>query len=677
MKIISSRMTATALAIVFIMARCAFAQTWMQTSAPVTNWASVATSADGNNVVAVVNGGGIYASSDSGVTWRQGSAPVTNWSLVASSADGNNLIAVAYLGPVYSSTDAGSTWVSNSLPSMDWTGIASSADGSNWVAVAFRGSIYTSTNAGVTWASNNISANLWAVASSVDGTRLSAAAGTFGFRQPIFRSTNSGASWMATGPTDVWQAIASSADGTQLVATAGLGAVYVSHDSGTTWQYSGVGGQAVAASANAIELVAVGTGIFTSSDSGSTWTQNRAPEANWRAVASSADGHKRVAVVGGGGIYISKTGWTQTSAPLTNWTSIASSADGSRLVATANGGFANAGPIFISTNSGATWVQTSAPLTHWSSVASSADGTKLAAVSYANGVFTSADSGANWTPTAGPSGRRIACSGDGTKLLVAGGSLYYSTNFAATWTQLPATGWCIASSADGVKLVSAYFNHNGFPQGCICISTNAGATWTETSAPLYSWTGWTALASSADGIKLAATIGYTSFPTGPGPIYISHDGGGTWQASSSPTSHWNAVACSADGTRLVAATSFAGIYTSTNAGVTWMSNNAPVTQWSAVACSADGTKLVAVVDGGGIWTAQSTPAPLLSIAPAGTNAVLSWIVPSADFMLQENPDLTSTSWTDLIETPILNFTNLQNEVTVPRPAGNHFYRLKH
>src|SRR6185503_9838789 len=127
-----------------------------------------------------------------------------------------------------------------------------------------------------------------------------------------------------------------------------------------------------------------------------------------------------------------------------------------------------------------------------------------------------------------------ACSADGAKLLVAGGGLYGSTNFGATWTPLPAGGWVIASSADGTKLVSAYFNNNGFPMGCICVSTNSGASWSQTSAPLYYWTGWTALASSADGRKLAATIGYTSFPTGPGPIFISPDGGGTWLASSSP-----------------------------------------------------------------------------------------------------------------------------------------------
>jgi len=364
--------------------------------------------------------------------------------------------------------------------------------------------------------------------------------------------------------------------------------------------------------------------------------------------------------------------WTQTSAPVTNWSSVASSADGIKLVAAVRDG-----PIYISTNSGATWEQTSAPVTNWSSVASSADGTKLAAVGY-SGVFTSADSGANWTAISGVSGRRIACSADGTKLLVAGNGLYRSTNFGATWTPLSGGGnWVIASSADGTKLVSAYFNHNGFPMGCICISTNSGATWTQTSAPLFSWTGWTALASSADGTKLAATIGYTSFPTGPGPIYVSPDGGGTWQASGSPTSHWTSVACSADGVRLVATMTFGGIYTSTDSGATWVSNDVPVASWSAVACSADGTKLVAVVDGGGIWISQSIPAPLLTLRASGGVGVLAWTVPSMNFILQQNADLSAPNWTEVTNAGSLNLTNLQYEVGVSLlQNSNSFFRLR-
>ena len=48
-----------------------------------------------------------------------------------------------------------------------------------------------------------------------------------------------------------------------------------------------------------------------------------------------------------------------------------------------------------------------------------------------------------------------------------------------------------------------------------------------------------------------------------------------------------------------------------------------------------------------------------------------------NFVLQQNSDLCTSNWTDLTNnTPTLNLTNLQNQVALPLPAGNAFYRLK-
>jgi hypothetical protein len=67
--------------------------------------------------------------------------------------------------------------------------------------------------------------------------------------------------------------------------------------------------------------------------------------------------------------------WTQTSAANASWGAVASSADGGRLVATVGGGAGEIGPVAISTNSGATWSATNDLSTrYWSSVACSADG---------------------------------------------------------------------------------------------------------------------------------------------------------------------------------------------------------------------------------------------------------------------------------------------------------------
>ncbi len=117
------------------------------------------------------------------------------------------------------------------------------------------------------------------------------------------------------------------------------------------------------------------------------------------------------------------------------------------------------------------------------------------------------------------------------------------------------------------------------------------------------------------------------------------------------------------------------IYTSTNSGATWKSNNVPSLSWRAVASSADGCKLVAVADGG-IYTWQTTPHPVLNVTQSGASLVLSWIIPSQPFVLQENADLAATHWTDVAGAPVLNLTNLQHQVTLPLSAACRFYRLR-
>jgi photosystem II stability/assembly factor-like uncharacterized protein len=103
------------------------------------------------------------------------------------------------------------------------------------------------------------------VASSSDGTRVVAVAGTFFDEGPIYTSADSGVTWIApSAPCLLWSSVASSADGTNLVA--------VAIDDG-----SGSGGQ-----------------IYTSADAGATWTQaSNAPQGYyWSAVACSADGSR-------------------------------------------------------------------------------------------------------------------------------------------------------------------------------------------------------------------------------------------------------------------------------------------------------------------------------------------------------------------------------------------------
>ena len=51
-------------------------------------------------------------------------------------------------------------------------------------------------------------------------------------------------------------------------------------------------------------------------------------------------------------------------------------------------------------------------------------------------------------------------------------------------------------------------------------------------------------------------------------------------------------------------------------------------------------------------------------------------MPSANIVLQQNFDLATTNWTTISNTPVLNLTNLENQVTIPMPdSGMAYYRL--
>jgi hypothetical protein len=75
-------------------AKSAFAQNWTTTTAPVANWVSVASSADGNKRAALVqNGGAVYTSTNAGATWTLSSPSdrAVMGSSIACSSDGTQL----------------------------------------------------------------------------------------------------------------------------------------------------------------------------------------------------------------------------------------------------------------------------------------------------------------------------------------------------------------------------------------------------------------------------------------------------------------------------------------------------------------------------------------------------------------------------------------------------------
>jgi photosystem II stability/assembly factor-like uncharacterized protein len=247
--------------------------------------------------------------------------------------------------------------------------VASSADGSK-LLLAARGVLYSSSDAGGLWAPTSAPPENWvSIASSGDGARLIAAA-TDLLRPDlggIYLSTNGGGFWsraeVGALANDQWQCVACSADGVKFIAVAGMtpnvplgsdGSVYTSKDSGKTWSRCGAptnGWSCVASSADGTKLVAgsyladcsrQGDGsIYTSNDSGDNWFRSDAPSNGWASVAVSANGAKLAAATEfGDQVYISSdfgSTWASADAPAGDWQTVLCSADGGSIVALGSG----------------------------------------------------------------------------------------------------------------------------------------------------------------------------------------------------------------------------------------------------------------------------------------------------------------------------------------------------
>jgi len=199
--------------------------------------------------------------------------------------------------------------------------------------------------------------------------------------------------------------------------------------------------------------------------------------------------------------------------------------------------------------------------------------------------------------------------------------------------------------------------------GYLGTSSDSGNTWALRAGGVTQWN-W--VASSSDASQLLAAGG---------PVVRSTDGGTNWQNTLVPNGNWTAVACSADGSRIVVSEYPGRLASSVDGGANWKVDNAPNAAWNGVAMSADGSTAVAVVYGGGIWVSRSVPVPpVLGLAVAGGQIVLAWLWPSGGFGLQETSDLTTTNWMDVLTAPAV--TNGQNQVTLPVSPGHHFYRLE-
>jgi hypothetical protein len=241
---------------------------------------------------------------------------------------------------------------------------------------------------------------------------------------------------------------------------------------------------------------AAGGGIFSSPDSGQTWT-NEFASGNWQTVVVSGDGALWAAADYGNQIQISRdfgVSWT-ASGPAANWLALASSDDGQHLLAAGDDS-----QLYVSSDSGASWSERESSRT-WVSVASSADGAILAAADFGGHVYVSTNYGQDWTVTEQTRNwESVDLSGDGSKIyaVARGAQIYTSTDFGQTWTPREAVRhWIsISSSDDGENVLAATLG------GRLYVSNDAGQTWVAHQSNRN----WKSVTSDGDGRQLIGAV---------------------------------------------------------------------------------------------------------------------------------------------------------------------------
>lgn len=189
----------------------------------------------------------------------------------------------------------------------------------------------------------------------------------------IWRSSDYGFNWANVPTSDIsngaggWYSVCGTPDMSIQYAVQESGNVFISTNSGARWAaktstsrpYRGVCCDSTGTKVAVVSSGANGF-IWTSTDSGNTWTQRTTPTArDWRSIACTPDFTKLVAVVsGGGGIWTSTDSgvtWTETTAPKTNmnYSFVACSADFKNIIATS---YASGTSYVYSTNYGSTWI---------------------------------------------------------------------------------------------------------------------------------------------------------------------------------------------------------------------------------------------------------------------------------------------------------------------------------
>lgn len=411
-----------------------YGDTWVSQNGTsrTTQWVSIAASNNGQNVLALQNGGtaDVYATTDGGSNWTQISSfgAGSNTVYFAPSLDGTKVLAAVFGGYLYTSIDSGSSWVIQNQGATGGKWMDGDIDNSGDVILYNQNTsngndfITYSNTSGNSWNQSTLPGSKlsghWAVHLVADGSKwlVSAYDKNVANVWKLYSSTSIGTSWTylpVSGAEKEWNQFASNSDGSKLYGAAiyeypnqVAGHIYQSTDWGSNWSVLSAAGQkawkTITTSSDGAKIVAAPNEpenpdyIYYSSDSGSSWSPFvEAGSRQWSSVAMSSNGEKIVAGDQLGGVYLSSdsgVSWDLIQSVGTRpWSSVSMSADGTKIIVSSDYDDTDynwGGRVFLSTNSGSTWTeQKSLGQGSWARVKISPNGNNLLAVAYNGFVY--------------------------------------------------------------------------------------------------------------------------------------------------------------------------------------------------------------------------------------------------------------------------------------------------
>jgi hypothetical protein len=340
-------------------------------------------------------------------------------------------------------------------------------------------------------------------------------------------------------------------------------------------------------------------GVFSTSDKGNHWTNLGLTNQYVTALMIDRDDNIFAATLTG--LYRSSdygSSWTQPSGSIAGmWvTSLIQLSDGSLLAGTRFYGAQR------STDGGNHWQQTQLPASRVQAMCWSGTGDLFAAASdgpeqlhglSGSKLYRSADSARSWTvvPLSASPIYSVIATHDGKLFATTASGIYVSSDNGSSWR--------LSSTAFAQGASSLTVDQRGYVYAGSNRSTDGGSTWTSFQISLESAAA-TALTIPQNGTVLLGTSGKYG-----GSIFRSTDDGASWNLTHNGVNmgeQINALTVSHSGA-ILAASSVEGILRSQDGGITWINSTLSASSVQSVFVAADGT-IYAGTTGGSFFSSD-------------------------------------------------------------------------